>query len=91
MSDFDSPDHSEGNDEESNDISILETSVGDRRNEVVMIGTFPSSDVEKKMTAVLDECLLTDEEWAVFKKNCHNEQALNEIYPNNIDLQMVTF
>ena len=82
LADFDDPNH--------NHDSSLNNSVGDRRQEIVMIGTF-ASDTKTNICKLLDKCLLTNEEWDEYKQKCEDETKLTESFPSNVDFRMVSY
>jgi hypothetical protein len=49
-------------------LADFEEPWGDRRQEIVMIGTEMRSGGEKRLQEALDACLLDDTEWAQWKK-----------------------
>jgi hypothetical protein len=49
-------------------LADFEEPWGDRRQEIVMIGTEMRSGGEKRLQKALDACLLDDQEWAQWKK-----------------------
>ncbi|EFP81504.2 PiT family inorganic phosphate transporter [Puccinia graminis f. sp. tritici CRL 75-36-700-3] len=49
-------------------LADFEEPWGDRRQEIVMIGTEMRSGGEKRLQEALDACLLDDQEWAQWKK-----------------------
>jgi len=85
LSDFDSTIHSdEGND-------TLDT-VGDRRQELVLIGPgMNSRERQDTVCEALEKCLLTDEEFSLYK-NCFKETAsLKATFVNPLVSKMVTY
>lgn len=64
--------------------------MGDRRQEVVLIGTF-AKDTQRKMCSILDDCLLTDEEWDIYVENCHDEELLSKAFPNAVKFRIATY
>lgn len=80
--DFDDRDHSEAS----------ESSVGDRRQELVIIGPGLGDDASRvSISGVLNQCLLNDEEWYVYKANRADEEALQSKFPNPIQAVLVPF
>jgi G3E family GTPase len=56
---------------------------GDRRQEIVFIGQFGTASTNSKeaFTEVLDSCLLTDEEFALYEKTVpQGDEALRALY-----------
>ena len=83
--DFDCSDH---DDELVSDLS----SVGDRRQEIVFIG--PGVGDVKKQTVLkknLDSCLLTDDEFDLYKELYNDEEKLSERFANPVEVQMSTY
>lgn len=80
LADFDDPDHQEQDD----------ATVGDRRQEIVFIGPSLGDDkAQRLITASLDQCLLTDQEWELYWENRANENALKRIFPSPFALQVM--
>lgn len=67
-------------------------SVGDRRQEIVFIG---SSLGSRKNQAIvnecLDQCLLQDDEWEEFRKEQSNESALRSKFPTPFVSRLTTY
>mmetsp|Transcript_14219 Transcript_14219/g.21352 ORF Transcript_14219/g.21352 Transcript_14219/m.21352 type:complete len:630 (-) Transcript_14219:283-2172(-) len=81
--DFDSPNH-----EESNSFA----SVGDRRQEIVLIGKgLGHADTKKNIEDVLNKCLLTDKEFDLYKAVVTGEDSLEQVFPSAIPIKMMTF
>ena len=68
-------------------------SVGDRRQEVVLIGEGIGEEQNRQeITRILNECCLTDEEYEVYKKYAFaNEEKLKQEFSNTIPVKMMTF
>lgn len=85
LTDFDSIDHDEDNDDSS-------SSVGDRRQEIVFIGPGMSTTASRDgVREALDACLLNDEEWDAYRANRRDEGALWEVFPNPLPTRMLTY
>jgi G3E family GTPase len=83
LADFDDPRHS---DDDSSDT------VGDRRQELVFIGQGLGNEGEQRsLKAGLDECLLNNDEWAIFRSKRASEEELKAAFPNPIPARMVSF
>jgi len=82
--DFDSPDH-----DESNSFA----SVGDRRQEIVLIGKgLGDLATKRNIEDVLNKCLLTDKEFDSYKAMLTGENGLEQqLFPNHIPVKMMTF
>jgi len=83
--DFDSPNH-----DESNSFA----SVGDRRQEIVLIGKgLGDLATKRSIEDVLNECLLTDNEFDSYKAMVigENTEEHQQVFPNNIPVKMMTF
>lgn len=83
LSDFDNKHHEENDKLES---------VGDRRQEIVWIG--PGLDKPEHQTLIrqcLDECLLTDEEYELYKNVLHDETKLKDLFPTSIQPKMMSY
>ncbi|GKY93239.1 hypothetical protein MPSEU_000291600 [Mayamaea pseudoterrestris] len=84
LQDFDSAEHDE------NDSSFV--TVGDRRQEVVFIGPNMGSSMNQCLLAeTLDQCLLQDDEWALYFKKRKDTPALRATYANPFQVRMVTY
>jgi len=82
LADFDDENHTEG----------ATNSVGDRRQEVVFIGTgVGNHDKQHYIREALNKCLLTDEEWDLFQTCNGEEQSLRERFPNPVSVRMMNF
>ena len=69
LADFDDPNHDE------KDVSG--DSVGDRRQEIVLIGpSLGDSKLQSEICDSLDKCLLTDSEWEAYKAVRDDENKL---------------
>ena len=68
-------------------------SVGDRRQEVVLIGEGVGEEQNRQeITRILNECCLTDEEYEVYKKYAFaDEEKLKQEFSNTIPVKMMTF
>jgi len=85
LSDFDSASHS---DEDNDTLST----VGDRRQELVLIGPgMSSSQRQDTVCEALDNCLLTDEELSVYKTRFQKRAELKAAFVNPISSKMVTY
>jgi G3E family GTPase len=57
---------------------------GDRRQEIVFIGQFGSTNSKEALTEILDSCLLTDEEFALYEATVpKGDEALRGLYFSN--------
>ena len=84
LSDFDDANHDES------DPSML--TVGDRRQEVVFIGPkLNNPSTQQCVCETLDQCLLTDDEWATYKEKCSEEAALRSRFPNILPTKMLSY
>jgi G3E family GTPase len=84
LSDFDDPNHDE------QDPST--DSVGDRRQEVVLIGPrLGNSAYQVEICENLDKCLLTDAEWEEYKKARDSEEKLAAAFVSTIIPRMVSY
>jgi hypothetical protein len=83
LADFDDPQHSE------DDFS---DTVGDRRQEIVFIGQGLGNEAEQRsLKAGLDQCLLNENEWAIFRSKRGSEDELKATFPNPISARMVSY
>jgi G3E family GTPase len=81
--DFDSPNH-----EESNSFA----SVGDRRQELVLIGKgLGHVDMKYRIEEILNKCLLTNKEFELYKSVVTGEDSLEQVFPSVIPIKMMTF
>ena len=72
--------------------SDADEAVGDRRQEVVLIGQgMGSQKNQAKLKQCLDRCLVNDIEWEAYQSKQDNEQALKGAFPNPMDVRMVTY
>jgi G3E family GTPase len=75
LDDFDSTAHDEHNEHC--------PTVGDRRQELVFIGTrLNDRGLQAKISSLLDACVLSDEEWAAYVKDHKNEDHLKRSFSN---------
>ena len=85
LSDFDSVDHNEMT------LSSTDSTVGDRRQEIVFIGTsIGSPDSQATLKRSLDACLLNDDEWDIFRSKREDEASLT-YFENPLDVRMMTY
>ncbi len=71
-------------------LSPTDSTVGDRRQEIVIIGVGLSSpDSQATLKRSLDACLLTDEEWDIFRSIRDDESSL-ACFENPLDVRMMT-
>lgn len=85
LSDFDSASHS---DEDNGTLST----VGDRRQELVLIGPGMSSPQRQDTVCeALDHCLLTDEELSLYRSCFLEKGSLKAAFVNPITSKMVTY
>ena len=84
LTDFDDPAHAE------DDVSC--SSVGDRRQEIVLIGSLGSdaSAAEALICRSLDTCLLTDEEWDLYRTTRFDETALQAAFRSPLKVHMMS-
>lgn len=59
------------------DFDVANPEIGDRRQEIVFIGNF-SDNADRKMIELLDQCLVTEEEWAAWKSGAITEADLED-------------
>lgn len=64
--------------------------MGDRRQEVVIIGTF-SHDTKANISKMLDDCLLTDEEWDDYLTYAEDESRLTARFQNQVELKLMNY
>lgn len=84
MADFDDINHNE------NDATA--DSVGDRRQEIVMIGPrLGDSTLQAEICNNLDKCILTDSEWEMYKAARDNEDKLQAAFPSLLIPRMVSY
>ena len=87
LPDFDDPSHDEISDG-------LSKSVGDRRQEVVLIGPgLGDTHMQNVVKETLDECLLTKDEFEAYKKisRDQDEDGLKSRFQSPIPVQMMTY
>lgn len=94
--DFDDVNHSEDDENYTNGnssgSSSSRASVGDRRQEVVLIGPCLADPVKQRLIhQALEQCLLTDTEWNLFNKIQFSEQELAKTFPNPIAASVSTY
>ena len=86
LEDFDEPQHN--NDESTSSSS----SVGDRRQEIVFIGSgMQNRKTQNNIKSVLDTCLLNDAEWKAYCDNVENEPTLNDLFSCPIPIKISTY
>jgi len=84
LSDFDDARHNEDN--------ASMSTVGDRRQEVVFIGTrLNDPSVQERIRDTLDQCLLADDEWISYKEQCSNEASLRTTFANPLPTRMLSY
>lgn len=84
LDDFDSENHDE------QDPNF--TTVGDRRQEIVFIGTgIDRRDNQVEISQTLDKCLLDDLEWSLYCKLRSDENSLQAKFRNPIQSTVVTY
>lgn len=59
------------------DFDLTNPEIGDRRQEIVFIGHF-SENADKKLINLLDECLVTEEEWTAWKNGTMSASELED-------------
>jgi G3E family GTPase len=90
LQDFD--DRSHDDDSTATGSSSSTTSVGDRRQEVVFIGPqFDTSRKQEDIQQVLDQCLLTQEEYQDYRSVQSNEKELQVRFSNSMESKYVNF
>jgi len=84
LADFDDPNHTEE--------SLTLESVGDRRQEIVFIGPgLASKDKQICITSSLDQCLVDDAEWGLYKTTALEKGDLKAIFANEFSAKMLTY
>lgn len=84
LADFDDKQHDEADDSCK--------SVGDRRQEVVLIGiSLANHQNQKHLQERLDECLLEEDEWQYYQANQNDEAALQSKFPMPLLSKMITY
>ena len=84
LADFDDDQHDEANAEGK--------SVGDRRQEVVLIGSsLGSKQSQTLVKECLDQCLLHDDEWKEYLANRNNEESLRSRFPTPLLSRIMSF
>lgn len=106
LADFDSRNHQEHDDttiseagrEEAHGEQALarqnsSRTVGDRRQELVFIGTgLDGTSSKSTISSVLNECLLNDDEWQTYQQICSDENDLKGKFGElPITLRMITY
>jgi hypothetical protein len=72
-------------------LSSADSTVGDRRQEIVFIGAGISlPDSQAALKSSLDSCLLNDDEWNIFCSKRNNESSL-AYFENPLDIRMMTY
>lgn len=67
-------------------------SVGDRRQEVVLIGpSLADPGKQKLIQGALDQCLLSDDEWTLFNSIRSNEEEMTRAFPNPIAANVMSY
>lgn len=90
LQDFDDRDHDEYNDGKK-DVTREWKSVGDRRQEIVFIGTTLGNPVVQKAIArQLDQCLLQGAEWQEYQQFRFKEAHLSERFPSRLPVKVVS-
>ena len=85
LADFDAPEYDDAA------ASPATSTVGNRRQEVVFIGSgLASSDAQAVIQTALDACLLNDEEWDVYRAERHDEASLTR-FENPLQTRMLTY
>lgn len=84
LQDFDSVGHNE------DDAGYI--SVGDRRQEIVFIGsTLGDNSCQTELSRTLDQCLVNDDEWSEYVKSRSNEVALADVFPSTIEAKQLSY
>jgi len=84
LQDFDSPTHNE-------DDSTC-SSVGDRRQEIVFIGSNLGDYKNQEVVCrTLDQCLLNDDEWSSYVDSRCDEMTLRKLFPTTLNAKMVSY
>lgn len=84
LADFDNEHHDETNPNTK--------SVGDRRQEVVLIGTSLGKQANQELLqACLNQCLLQDDEWEDYLANSNNEEMLRSKFPTPLLSRIMSF
>lgn len=82
--DFDDANH--------NEVDDSTETVGDRRQEIVLIGPqLGRRDFQEEICSSLDKCLLTDDEWATYKAAKRNDNELAAAFFSPIVRRTVTY
>jgi G3E family GTPase len=86
LQDFDNINHSD-------DMTCVSSSVGDRRQEIVFIGpTLGVRTNQELVRSALDQCLLTDAEWADYtEKQGSNPKLLSERFENPFESRVLSY
>eukprot|EP00977_Amphora_coffeiformis_P003429 scaffold638_cov168-Amphora_coffeaeformis.AAC.11 len=79
-------------DDEAHDESTSRGSVGDRRQEVVLIGTGLGSNKNQAwVQKCLDQCLLQEDEWQEYCSKRSNEKALQSKFPTPLISRVMSY
>jgi hypothetical protein len=72
-------------------LSSTDSTVGDRRQQIVFIGVGLSSPhSQATLGRSLDACLLNDDEWDIFRSIRDDESSL-ACFENPLDVRMMTY
>lgn len=84
LDDYDSPSHEEED--------AGSTTVGDRRQEIVFIGqSLDRRDRQGAIGEALDQCLLDDAEWSLFRDKKTDESALRATFPSAMQSRIMSY
>ena len=86
LQDFDCVDHIE----EQVDVNDISSSVGDRRQELVFIGTMLSAN-HNNIVTILDQCLLNDVEYEQYCQSKNDEAALSHLFPSMLPIKQMSY
>ena len=79
-------------DDVAHDESTSSETVGDRRQEIVFIGTgLAAPETQQSIKNALDLCLLSDGEWKLYCSNRSDEAALASHFVNTLSTRMLTY